>query len=454
MKALVRKTYSIMRVFVIATAIMSAAASTGSAADMGEAAARGEIKISNVAIKGNYVISEPCDVLTLENTAIKGVVTFGGEDRLSPIIINIGEDCVVGGLVINRPATLNNEGRVNALAVRAPTSVQTRGRIDLAVIEASCDLEIEEEADNPTTVIKNGSAYGMTGFISAFGDEYYAEKDGSLARGFLEEGGKTYYFDENRIRKTGFVSHDGKTYYLTRDGSLTAGWVEIGGKKYYFDSDGAMTSDTVKEIDGKRYWFDVGGEMKTGFMRSGDAMYCFLENGEMAVNTHIGDYRADGGGKLIYKLTGNKELDAEAGNILAKITNGDMTDREKMLAVYKWMPSNIGWRVTPVNMPDGYTQEKAIELALHAAKNRKGECEHFAALESILIQRLGYKTYCVSGQRLSTKDGTLNPHSWAMVEIDGAIYGFDPQYARTFMKNDVMSMFLISEEELKNTHIW
>ncbi|MDR1328824.1 MAG: transglutaminase-like domain-containing protein, partial [Oscillospiraceae bacterium] len=104
-------------------------------------------------------------------------------------------------------------------------------------------------------------------------------------------------------------------------------------------------------------------------------------------------------------------------------------------------------------LPNGFTPEKTAELALHAAKNRKGECEHFAALESVLIKRLGYNAYCVSGLRLNPNNGSMGAHSWAMVEIDDIVYGFDPQYAGSFTSN-FMSMFLITEAELRKTHSW
>jgi hypothetical protein len=415
----------------------------------------GEIKVSNLTVEGNYVIAKPCSAVTFENVTVGGTVYFGGSPGGGPITVNIGAGSSLGGLIINRPAALNNEGRIKTLAVLSETRVHSRGQIDLAVIEAKCDLKAEDGTDSPTVIIANGAVSGATGLISVFGDEYYAGADGALASGLVTEGGKTYYFDDAHLRRTGLVSFGGKLYHLTRDGGLTAGWAELGGKTYYFNEDGAAAMGAIVDIGGKRYCFGTDGAMRTGIVASSDGgSYFFFENGEMAINAHLGNYRAGGDGRLIYKLTDNKELDGAAAGILAGIIGGGMSDNDKLLAIYRWMSANIRWRVASADLSNGFTPEKTAELALYAAKNRKGECEHFAALESVLIKSLGYNAYCVSGLRRNPNNGSMGAHSWAMVEIDGVAYGFDPQYAGAFTKGNFLSMFLISESELRKTHSW
>ncbi|MDR1298958.1 MAG: hypothetical protein LBJ84_01745, partial [Oscillospiraceae bacterium] len=361
-------------------ATVSAAALPARAAD-GEIII-GEVKVSNLTVRGNYVIARPCSAVTFENVEVEGVVSFGGSPSGEPVTVNIGAGCILGGLIINRPAALHNEGRIKTLAVMSETRIHSRGQIDLAVIEAKCDLKAEDDTDSPTIIIADGTVSGATGLISVFGDEYYAGPDGALASGLVTADGKTYYFDSTHLRRSGLVSFDGKLYNLARDGSLTAGWAEIGGKTYYFNEDGAAAAGAIVEIGGKRYCFGTDGAMRTGIVASSDGgSYFFFGNGELAVNTHLGDYRAGGDGRLVYKLTGNGELDGAAAGILAGIASGGMPDNDKLFAIYRWMSANIRWRVTSADLPNGFTPEKTAELALHAAKNRKGECEHFAALE-------------------------------------------------------------------------
>ncbi|MDR2665678.1 MAG: hypothetical protein LBC21_05310, partial [Oscillospiraceae bacterium] len=88
----------------------------------------GEIKVSDLTVKGNYVIAKPCSAVTFENTEIGGVVFFGGPSSGGPVTVNIGAGSSLGGIIINRPAALHNEGRIRALAVMSDTRIHSRGQ--------------------------------------------------------------------------------------------------------------------------------------------------------------------------------------------------------------------------------------------------------------------------------------------------------------------------------------
>lgn len=56
--------------------------------------------------------------------------------------------------------------------------------------------------------------------------------------GWIEEGGKRYYYDENSVMLFGWQTIDEKQYYFESDGAMAVGKTEIEGKTLYFGSDG------------------------------------------------------------------------------------------------------------------------------------------------------------------------------------------------------------------------
>ena len=90
---------------------------------------------------------------------------------------------------------------------------------------------------------------------------FYANKDGSLVKGFKSTWTGKYYFDENGyMLKNGFTDIDGATYYFEEDGKMHTGWLEIGDDTYRFDKDGKMFTGTVSSW-GRTYTFDNDGKL-------------------------------------------------------------------------------------------------------------------------------------------------------------------------------------------------
>lgn len=45
--------------------------------------------------------------------------------------------------------------------------------------------------------------------------------------------------------ETGFKQEGGKTYYLDNEGAMATGWINLEGKEYYLYGDGSLAVSTV-----------------------------------------------------------------------------------------------------------------------------------------------------------------------------------------------------------------
>ena len=57
-------------------------------------------------------------------------------------------------------------------------------------------------------------------------------------KGWLQNNGKWYYFDEAGTKQTGVINVDGKVYFLDANGIMQTGQAEINNRTYRFNSDG------------------------------------------------------------------------------------------------------------------------------------------------------------------------------------------------------------------------
>lgn len=76
--------------------------------------------------------------------------------------------------------------------------------------------------------------------------------------GWMEDGGRIYYVNQDGSRPTGWFDLDGKRYLLDEEGFVKPGWFEENGITYYIKEDGAMATGTV-QIAGKNHHFTSAG---------------------------------------------------------------------------------------------------------------------------------------------------------------------------------------------------
>lgn len=115
---------------------------------------------------------------------------------------------------------------------------------------------------------------------------------------------------------------------------------------------------------------------------------------------------------------------AKADSILSRFIRDDMTDREKVEAVYVW--TRRGVHLTYGSAPSGFDHENADWLqTAYQFLNRdvgKGDCYFFFAVQKLLLQRLNIPT--IDCEKIY--DG-VSHHYWLLVSVDGgkSYYHFD-----------------------------
>lgn len=108
---------------------------------------------------------------------------------------------------------------------------------------------------------------------------------------------------------------------------------------------------------------------------------------------------------------------AAADNLLDKILNEDMTVREQVEAIYRWMDRNCYY----VNTSD---KSDWMQSAWKLLQTQRGDCFNFYALSRLLFERLGLPNLTVTRLANSWRSGN---HWWNMVSLDGGEtwYHFD-----------------------------
>ena len=118
-----------------------------------------------------------------------------------------------------------------------------------------------------------------------------------------------------------------------------------------------------------------------------------------------------------------EDLYALTDEILAKIITDDMTDIEKLFAMFKWIRTNVAFMDTRLDQLD-YVNE-----AIRCLKGRPSECYACAAGFMALVERAGFESMMVK------RYNTYVKHYWNLVKVDGNWYHFDttPQLARLYI---------------------
>jgi hypothetical protein len=120
---------------------------------------------------------------------------------------------------------------------------------------------------------------------------------------------------------------------------------------------------------------------------------------------------------------------AKADAILAKFITPDMTDREKVEAVYVWTRRAV--HLTYGSAPAGFDHENADWLqTAYELLNRdvsKGDCFYFFAVQKLLLQRLDIPT--IDCEKIYDGD---SHHYWLQVSVDGGknYYHFDNVWSK------------------------
>ena len=141
----------------------------------------------------------------------------------------------------------------------------------------------------------------------------YTKEDGTLAIGWTEIDGATYYFDQSGIMQKNQWIED---KYIGPDGIMvTNQWVDDryvddsgnwvknifvyqDGWKYLY-GDGSYAVNKFEVIDGSTYYFNNSGYMVTGWKVINGDWYYFNTAGVLLKNQWVGNYYVGSDGKML-----------------------------------------------------------------------------------------------------------------------------------------------------------
>lgn len=112
-----------------------------------------------------------------------------------------------------------------------------------------------------------------------------------------------------------------------------------------------------------------------------------------------------------------EEIDALAQEVLDEILTDDMSQVEKMWAIYKYVNSSMTYDGTS-NKTDWRVEAK------RGFTSGYGDCFTYYSMSDILLEKIGVEKMKVN------RVGGQSKHYWHMVNVDGNWYHFDPCYRR------------------------
>ncbi len=245
------------------------------------------------------------------------------------------------------------------------------------------------------------------GFVQKDNGIVWMYTDGSVLKSnWLKLNGLKWYFNGSGILQVGLVNVGNKTYLLYPDGTNAQGWQAIGDGIYYFNTDGSMVKN--KTVDG----FKIGADGKVVFTAQQLAAAAAASGADTQTAT------------VTPVVPSDSKLAGYVNNVLASITNENMTSEQKLLACYNYVINFTTYKRTYETPAGDWTGQFAQELL----STGKGNCYRYAAAFAYLAKALGYDVKVCTGQVVARRGGTT-PHGWAEVFIDGDWYVFDPELA-------------------------
>lgn len=132
------------------------------------------------------------------------------------------------------------------------------------------------------------------------------------------------------------------------------------------------------------------------------------------------------------------ELDNKVGNILDSITNSNMTNNQKLYAIFRYIIDHSEYGNGFINgnelnnlINDYHYNSLDGSIVYEARKilfDGVGVCDDYASLFVVMARRVGFEAYYVGGSVKRASGGTT-PHAWVNIVANGVYYVFDVQIA-------------------------
>lgn len=145
-------------------------------------------------------------------------------------------------------------------------------------------------------------------------------------------------------------------------------------------------------------------------------------------------------------------------NGIARYINSNFkTETEKIRAVFYWTTTNISYDVPNMFEPNQLdSPQEKIEKTL---KSRKGVCIHYAEIFKDIANKLGLKTYIISGYTRQAGQVAPISHAWCASKIEGKWFLFDPTWGagyvdkQKFVKKRNNNYFKVEPQKMIHSHM-
>lgn len=188
----------------------------------------------------------------------------------------------------------------------------------------------------------------------------------------------------------------GEWYHFDDRGYMQTGWINDNGARYYLNESGAMVKNTSLTIEGRDYQFSDDGQCLT------EVQVFDLPEGVKQPNNIIPEEE---------KSDIHRQVDAIADDILSRITNAAMSERQKAEAIYAWVRGNF--RYAGHSASRDWPSE-----AYRSLRSHHGDCFSFYSAANALLSRAGIPS-------IEVIRSTDADHYWNLVRVDGNWYHFD-----------------------------
>lgn len=125
-----------------------------------------------------------------------------------------------------------------------------------------------------------------------------------------------------------------------------------------------------------------------------------------------------------YISSGYEPLDEKIQPILDKIITKNMSDKQKLKAVYDYLMQSSYIERTLL-IPQNKKQYTEQLYACFIIDNKYGVCYDFTSAFKYMTRSLGFDTLMIFGYH-TNPGGGAGEHSWAEIDIKGTTYIFDP----------------------------
>ncbi len=133
------------------------------------------------------------------------------------------------------------------------------------------------------------------------------------------------------------------------------------------------------------------------------------------------------------------------------------TETDKSRALFFWITSNIEYDIDNLFAINFY--KNANEVIDEVLRTKKGICMHYAELYNLIANKIGIRSYVVSGY--TNQNGYINyvPHVWCASNIDSNWYLIDPTLGSGYIKNSKFykkinyHYFKTEPEQIIKTHM-